>query len=82
VAKILLECGPHSEEECEAMSRELEELGVPGVLKGTEFACACPYGVHGGWCVVEAPDAEAAIASFGPANRAHLKAYTVEIVKF
>lgn len=82
MAKILLECGSHSQAECEEMSRELEELGVPEVLKGTEFACSCPFGVHGGWGVVEAPDEKAALAGFGPANRAHLKAFAVEVVKF
>jgi hypothetical protein len=79
---MILECGPHTDEECEAMSRELESLGVPDVLKGTDFACSCPFGVHGGWGIVDAPDEEAAVAGFGPVNRAHLKAHLVEIVKF
>ena len=82
MAKILLECGLHSQADCEAMSRELEERGVPDVLKGTEFACSCPFGMHGGWGVVEAADEGAALAGFGPANRAHLKAYQVEVVQF
>lgn len=82
MAKILLECGPHTPAECEEMSRELESLGVPDVLKGTDFACSCPFGVHGGWGVIDAADEKAALAGFGPVNRAHLKAITVEIVNF
>jgi hypothetical protein len=82
MATIVIECGEHTDAECEAMSREIEELGVPNVLKGTDFACSCPFGKHGGWCVVEATDPQSALAEFGPVNQAHMKAYAVEMVRF
>jgi hypothetical protein len=82
MATVVIECGEHTDGECEAMSKEIEELGVPDVLKGRDFACSCPFGRHGGWCVVEATDAAAALAGFGPVNKSHMKAYPVEMVRF
>ncbi len=81
MAQFVLQC-EHTAEECDEMNQEVETLGVPDILRGKEYFCACPFGVHAGWVVVEAASAEDALASMGPVTRAHHRAIQVEIVKF
>lgn len=81
MAKFMLVC-EHEANDCEAISEEFEELGVPAIYRGVEASCSCPFGVHGGWAVVEAQSEEDALASLGPVNKSHTKAYQVEMVQF
>jgi hypothetical protein len=77
VKRFIVTCD-HKPEECEALSRELEESGVPEAIKGKEFLCSCPYGHHGGWTVVEGESATAILGSLPPLFRSHADVYEVE----
>lgn len=82
MARYVLQCGEHTDAECEAMSEELEEHGVPEILKGREFFCSCPHGHHGGWAVVEAPSKEAVLSGLAPKFRKHAEAFEIETMQF
>jgi hypothetical protein len=82
MAKYVLECGEHTDAECEAMSKELEEFGTPNVLKGREFFCSCPLGHHAGWAVVEASSRDAVLADLAPKFRAHVRVHEIETMQF
>ena len=80
--RFVLECTEHTDQQCEEMSREMEQQGVAEVLKGREFFCSCPHGYHAGWAVVEGQDAEAILATLPPIFRAHAKAHEIETMQF
>ena len=80
MAKFMLVC-EHEAKDCEAISQELNDLGVPAIYQGVEASCSCPFGVHGGWAIVDADGESDALASLGPINRSHTKAYQVELVQ-
>jgi hypothetical protein len=82
MATYILECGAHTDEECAAMSKEMEEYGTPEILKGVDFFCSCPHGHHAGWAVVEARSKEAALSSLAPLFKSHAEAHEVEKVQF
>ncbi|MBI1885486.1 MAG: hypothetical protein HYS09_04115 [Chloroflexi bacterium] len=78
MAQYLLHCREHTDAECEEMNKEFESYDVPEGLKGRDFYCSCPHGVHGGWMVVEASSADAALPLMPPINRSFTKAIQVD----
>ncbi len=80
MTQFVLTC-EHSGEECDALTKEYEDVGAPEIMKGRDFFCSCPHGFHGGWIVVESPSAEAALSGLPPILRSHSKAYQVETMQ-
>ncbi len=78
--QFILTC-EHAADECDAMTKEYEELGAPEIIRGKDFFCSCPHGFHGGWTVVEASNAEAVLAGLPPIFRSHANAYQVETLQ-
>jgi hypothetical protein len=82
MATYVLECGEHTDAECEAMSKELEEYGTPNILKGRDFFCSCPFGHHAGWAIVEASSRDAVLSDLAPKFRAHVQVHEIETMQF
>lgn len=72
----------HRPEECEALGQEAQENPAPISLKGTQFLCTCPGGLHGAVFAVEARSEAEALAIVGPKFRAGTRAYVGEIFEF
>jgi len=81
MATYIITCD-HAAEECEALSKELEEVGAPEVIRGKDFFCSCPHGHHAGWVAVEGDSAESILASLPPVFRSHANAYQTETMVF
>jgi hypothetical protein len=50
----------HAPDECEAMEAAIPKL--PAALKGTDFYCTCPGGVHGYFMILDGDSAQEVLA--------------------
>ncbi len=66
----------HEPTECQAAFDSLKDAHES--LRGTEFFCTCPGERHGGFFLVEAPDAEAAMALLPETMRSTSTVYAGE----
>lgn len=57
----------HQPEQCEAMEADMDR--IPDHLKGKDFYCTCPYGMHGYYLFVEAESSEEALNGLPPSLR-------------
>lgn len=69
----------HSVEDCEPMEDVMERL--PPLVRGKDFYCTCPAGVHGYVMYLEGDTAEEVIAGLPPEWRKGTRAIPVEVFK-
>jgi hypothetical protein len=69
----------HSLDECDPMEDVMERL--PPLVRGKDFYCTCPAGVHGYVMYLEGDTAEDVIAGIPPEWRKGTRAIPVEVFK-
>lgn len=69
----------HSLEECEPMEDVIDQL--PPLVRGKDFYCTCPAGVHGFVMYLEGETAEEVIGGLPTSWRKGTRAVPVEVFK-
>lgn len=69
----------HSAEDCEPMEDVMERL--PALVRGKDFYCTCPAGVHGYVMYLEGDTSEEIISGLPPEWRKGTRAIPVEVFK-
>jgi hypothetical protein len=64
----------HGPQECGSLMEAIQQQPWSSRLKGRDFYCTCPGGVHQGFVAVEADTAEDALSLVDPAFRAGARA--------
>jgi hypothetical protein len=79
MAQTYLIVNNHEAEQCEAMEADMDRL--PEQLKGKEFFCTCPHGVHGYYLFVDAESSDQAIDVLPPSFRlGDTRAQALEVI--
>lgn len=69
----------HSLAECDSMEGVMENL--PPLVRGKDFYCTCPAGIHGYVMYLEGETAEEVMAGIPPEWRKGTRAIPVEVFK-
>ena len=76
MAQTFILVNEHRPEDCAAM--DADSPFAPE-LKGKEFYCSCPYGVHGFFILAEGDSAEQVMGFLPPTFRPGTKAQALEV---
>ena len=80
MAQTYLIINTHAPDQCEPMEADMDRL--PDELKGKDFYCTCPHGIHGYYLFVDAESSDKAIEHLPPSLRlGDTRAQAIELIR-